>query len=187
MLYSPKFGYNLFSPSAEFDGESWNGRGDGVMTAFQGQVTFQNFDGRLVATAYCLGEDYWYGVGCPHSYKPSALNHDGCEGVPQHLCSFARGIASYHCKQLGTELVGDMHACTGCSMSKAMRKGISHETKRTSDKKLGRVFVDLGGRKNVASVGSKHYFMIVTNDFTRRAWIYFLGNKSDAGACECAC
>ena len=41
----------------------------------------------------------------------------------------------------------------GCSMAKAYRKGISHETKCRSDKKLGRVFVELGGRKDVASIG----------------------------------
>ena len=38
-------------------------------------------------------------------------------------------------------------------MSKAIGEGISHKTKRRLDKKLGRVFVDLGGRKDVASVG----------------------------------
>ena len=38
-------------------------------------------------------------------------------------------------------------------MSKAIRKIISHETKRRSDKKLGRVFVDVEWRKDVASVG----------------------------------
>ena len=45
----PNLGYNLFSPSAEFDGESWNGLGgpDGVMTAFNGM---------LIASAYRLGE-----------------------------------------------------------------------------------------------------------------------------------
>ena len=85
-------------------------------------------------------------------------------------------------KRLGTEVVGGKHACTGCSMSKAIRKGTSHETKRRSDKKLGRVFVDLGGRKDVASVGGKHYPMIVKDDFTRRAWMYSLRNKSDAGS-----
>ena len=62
------------------------------------------------------------------------------------------------------------------------RKGFAHETKRRSDKKLGRVFVDLGGRKDVASVGGKHYPMIVKDDFTRRAWMYFLRSKSDAGS-----
>ena len=54
-------------------------------------------------------------------------------------------------------------------MSKAIRKGFSHGTKRRSDKNLGRVFVDLGGRKDVASVGGKHYPMIVKDDLTRRA------------------
>ena len=58
-------------------------------------------------------------------------------------------------KRLGIELTGEMHACTGCSMSKAFRKGIARETKSRSDKKLGRVFVDLGGRKDVASIGGK--------------------------------
>ena len=54
------------------------------------------------------------------------------------------------------------------------RKGIAHETKCRSDNKLGRVFVDLGGKKDVASVGGKHYPMIVKDDFTRRAWMLFL-------------
>ncbi|CAB1113285.1 unnamed protein product [Ectocarpus sp. CCAP 1310/34] len=80
------------------------------------------------------------------------------------------------------ELTGKMHACTGCSMSKAFKKGIAHETKCRSDKKLGRVFVDLGGRKDVASVGGNHYPMIVKDDFTRRTWIYFLKSKSDAAS-----
>ena len=75
-------------------------------------------------------------------------------------------------KRLGIELTGEMHACTGCSMSKAFRNGIARETKSRSDKKLGRVFVDLGGRKDVA--------MIVKDDFTRRGWLHFLRNKSDA-------
>ena len=74
MLYSPNLGYNLFSPSAEFDGESWNclRSPGGVMTAFQEQVTFQNF-GMLIATAYRLGEDSIGTVlASRHSLKPQA-------------------------------------------------------------------------------------------------------------------
>ena len=40
-------------------------------------------------------------------------------------------------------------------------------------------FVGLGERKDVASVGGKHYAMIVKDDFTRR-WMYFRRSKSDA-------
>ena len=64
----------------------------------------------------------------------------------------------------------------------AFRKGIAHETKCRSDKKLGRVFVDLGGRKDVASVGGKEYPMIVRDDCTRRTRMYFLKHKSDAAS-----
>ena len=38
------------------------------------------------------------------------------------------GLLRTTAKRLGTELIGDMHACTRCSMSKAIRKGIAHET-----------------------------------------------------------
>ena len=60
-------------------------------------------------------------------------------------------------KRLGVELTGKMHACTGRSMAKAYRKRIAHDPKCRSDKNLGGVFVDLGGRKDVASVGGKEY------------------------------
>ena len=54
VLYSPNLGYNLFSPNAEFDGETWNRHGgpDKVLTAFDGNVTFENQNGMLVVTAY---------------------------------------------------------------------------------------------------------------------------------------
>ena len=82
--------------------------------------------------------------------------------------------------RVGVELTDKMHACTECSMAKAYRKGIAHETKCRSDKKLGRVFVDLGGRNDVASVGGKEYPMIVRDDCTRRTWM--LKHKSDAAS-----
>ncbi|CAB1096609.1 unnamed protein product [Ectocarpus sp. CCAP 1310/34] len=184
VLYSPNLGYNLFSPSAEFDGESWNGLGgpDGVMTAFKGQVTFQNFDGMLIASAYRLGEA---SVGTVlAALTPSNPKHKTTMDVNEFHNIYAhshKGLLRTTAKRLGTELVGEMHECTGCSMAKAVKKGIARETKSRSDKKLGRVFVDLGGRKDVASVGGKHYPMIVKDDFTRRAWMYFLKHKSDAG------
>ena len=40
----------------------------------------------------------------------------------------------------------------------------------------------MGERGDVASVGGKHYPMIVKDDFTRRAWMYFPKNISDAGS-----
>ena len=41
-LFSPNLGYNIFSPNADFDGDSWNhlGRPNRVMTAFNGVGRF---------------------------------------------------------------------------------------------------------------------------------------------------
>ena len=127
VLYSPNLGYNLFSPIAEFDGESWNGLGgpDGVMAVFQGQVTFQNFDDMLIATAYRLGED---SIGTVlAALTPSNPKHESTMDVNEFHNNYAHsheGLLRTTAKRLGTELVGDMHDCTGCSMSKAIRKEI---------------------------------------------------------------
>ena len=139
------------------------------MNAFRGQVTFQNLDGMLIATAYRLGEGSIDTVLA--ALTPSNPKHETTMDVNEFHNIYAHsheGLLRTTAKRLSTDLVGDMHACTGCSMWKAIRKGISHETKRRSDKKLGKVFVHLGGRKDVASVGDKRYPMLVKDDFTRR-------------------
>ena len=130
VLYSLNLGYNLFSPKAQFDVKSWNGRGgpDDAATAFQGEVVFQNFDSMLIATAYRLGE---YSIGTVlAALTPSNLKHETTMDVNEFHNIYAHsheGLLRTTAKRQGTELVGDMHACTGCSMSKAIRKGISHE------------------------------------------------------------
>ena len=136
MLYSPHLGYNLFSPNAEFDGESWNHLGgpDKVRTAFRGQVTFQNRGGMLVAPAYRVGENCVGSVlaALAPSNPPKATKMDVNEfhNIYGHV---SETLLRTTAKRLGIELTGEMHACTGCSMAKAYRKGIAHETKCRSD------------------------------------------------------
>ena len=128
----------------------------------------------LVAPAYRVGENCVGSVlaALAPSNPPKATKMDVNEfhNIYGHA---SETLLRTTAKRLGIELTGEMHACTGCSM-------IARETKSRSDKKLGRAFVELGGRKDVASIGGKHYPMIVKDDFTRRGWLYFLRNKSDA-------
>ena len=42
--------------------------------------------------------------------------------------------------------------------------------------------MDLGGKKHVASMGGNKYPMIVRDDFSRRAWMYFVSLKYDASS-----
>ena len=103
---------------------------DGVVTYFQGQITFQNFDGVLIATVYRLGED---SIGTVlAALTPSNPKHETTMDANEFHNMYAHsheGLLRTTVKRLGTELVGDMHASTGCSMSKAIREGISHATK----------------------------------------------------------
>ena len=120
VLYSPNLGYNLFSPNAEFD-ETWNRHGgpDKVLTAFDGNVTFKNQNGMLVATAYRLGEEEVGSVLAvlTPSNPPLATKMDVNEfhNIYGHASeSLLRATST--AKRLGVELTGEMHACTGCSI-----------------------------------------------------------------------
>ena len=164
--------------------ESWNGLGgpDGVMNAFQGHVTSQHFDGMLIATAYRLGED---SIGTVlAALTPSNPKHETTMGVNEFHNIYAHSherLLRTTAKRLGAELVGD--ACLyGMFNVEGCQERNSSLTKRRSDENLGKVFVDLEGRKDVVSVGGKHYPMILKDYLTRRAWMYFLINKSDAGS-----
>ena len=63
---------------------------------------------------------------------------------------------------------------------KGIPKGIPRRTENRAQNKLGGVFVDLSGRKDVASLGRKHYAMIIRDDYSRKSWLYFLRRRSDS-------
>ena len=91
-----------------------------MMTAFDGHVTFQNFDGMLIVTAYRLGDD---SVGSVlTALTPSNPKHEKKMDVNEFHNIYAHsheGLLRTTAKRLGTELIGDMHACTGCSITES--------------------------------------------------------------------
>ncbi|CAN0535565.1 unnamed protein product, partial [Laminaria digitata] len=70
--------------------------------------------------------------------------------------------------------------CVGCSMVKGISAPVNKVTACRSDKKLGRVFIDLSGKKAVKSKGGNQYAMIFRDDKTRLSWVYFLRSKAEA-------
>ena len=67
-------------------------------------------------------------------------------------------------------------------MAKGIRMPIPSKTHGRAVKRLFRVFVDLGGKKHVASMGGNKYPIIVRNDFSRHAWMYFVSHKHNAAS-----
>ena len=97
-------------------------------------------------------------------------------GTPVDINAFHAAHAHAHkgalrktAKQMGVALKGELHECKGCSMAKGIRMPVPSKTHGRAAKRLFRVFVDLGGRKHVASTGGNKYPIIVTDDFSRHA------------------
>ena len=122
-------------------------------------------------------------LACPVIAPGSANLHDTTVDINVFHCVHGHAnefLLRETAKSLGVELLGRLRPCTGCSMAKGYRKPIANSTKSRATKKLGRVFVDLSGPKSIPSLLGKKYVMIVKDDFTRYAWVYFLERKSDA-------
>ena len=85
-------------------------------------------------------------------------------------------------KQMGVTLEGKLHECKGCSMAKEIRMSIPSKPNSREDKRMSRLFVDLGGGGacSVYGRGGGKYPMIRRDYFSRYAWLYFISHKSDA-------
>ena len=70
--------------------------------------------------------------------------------------------------------------CEPCVLGKQARlPGKGHFSKTTS--RLERIHTDLsGGGRTLRSLSSLRYLMLITDDYTRHRWSFFLQNKSDA-------
>ena len=81
---------------------------------------------------------------------------------------------------MGVTLEGKLHECKSCSVAEGTASP-SHPTKTNSrgDKRLSRVFVELGGNKNVTSMGGDKYPRIISDGFLRYAWLYFISHRSN--------
>lgn len=82
----------------------------------------------------------------------------------------------------GTELTEqqeDGQICEPCVESKQTRM-IHHEGGQKTTRKLELVHSDLWGPHYPASFRGKHYAIVLEDDFTKKSWIGFLTQKSDA-------
>ncbi|CAN0491774.1 unnamed protein product, partial [Discosporangium mesarthrocarpum] len=88
-------------------------------------------------------------------------------------------------RSMGVKLPGKLEPCPGCAMGKSIRLGIPSRSTTRAVSKLGRLFMDLSGKKAVPSLGGSWYTAVIRDDFSRFMRVYPLKAKSDAyGALE---
>ena len=70
--------------------------------------------------------------------------------------------------------------CESCILGKHQRDSFLIRNSRRAKQSLELVHTDICGPVEVESIGHKRYFVLFVNDYTRKIWIYFLREKSEA-------
>ncbi|GAU43961.1 hypothetical protein TSUD_283880 [Trifolium subterraneum] len=81
----------------------------------------------------------------------------------------------------GLPALGEMNErCTDCLIGKQQREVIPKQAKWRATTKLQLIHSDICGPINPCSNGGKRYFLTLTDDFSRKTWVYILKEKSEA-------
>ena len=80
---------------------------------------------------------------------------------------------------LGNQGIGKLGFCEHCVFGKQKRMSFSATTHHTLCI-LDFIHSNLWGASMVPSLGAKRYMMTITDDFSRKVWVYFLRHKNEA-------
>jgi transposase InsO family protein len=81
---------------------------------------------------------------------------------------------------LGLPKIESLDLCEGCIYGKQKRKSFPVGNAWRASHCLELIHVDLCGPMNTESFGGRRYYFLLTDDFSRISWVYFLQNKSEA-------
>ena len=69
--------------------------------------------------------------------------------------------------------------CLPCQKGKQHKKPHKSKTVNSIDAPYELLHMDLFGPVNVRSIGGKYYCLVVTDDYSRYSWVFFLGTKDE--------
>ena len=186
VAHVPRLNYHLLSLKAIADnGHTYTGTHEGVTVFFStGDTLFFPSLGRLnFLYAYRPGMLVDETANATIAPRLTLSNRDISVDTNDFHVAHAHaheGALRKTAKQMGVTPEGKLHECKGCSMEKGIRMSITSKTNSHENKRLSRVFADLGGNKHVASMGENKYPVIVRDDFSRYVWLYFIRHTFDA-------
>ncbi|GJT11893.1 putative ribonuclease H-like domain-containing protein [Tanacetum coccineum] len=71
------------------------------------------------------------------------------------------------------------HTCVACKKGKQHKASCKAKLERTIKKPLELLHMDLFGPVSVASINKKKYCLVVTDDFSRFSWVFFLATNDE--------
>nr|GEV14988.1 ribonuclease H-like domain-containing protein [Tanacetum cinerariifolium] len=85
--------------------------------------------------------------------------------------NFVRGLPS--------KIFENSHGCVACQKGKQHKASYKAKLVNSISKPLHMLHMDLFGPTNVKSLMKKSYFLVVTDDFSRFSWVFFLATKDE--------
>nr|GEY31729.1 hypothetical protein [Tanacetum cinerariifolium] len=80
---------------------------------------------------------------------------------------------------LPTKVFENDHTCVACRKGKQYRASCKTKSIRSVDQPLFRLHMHLFGPTFVKSLNKKSYFLVITNDYSRFTWVFFLATKDE--------
>ncbi|GJW59997.1 putative ribonuclease H-like domain-containing protein [Tanacetum coccineum] len=82
-------------------------------------------------------------------------------------------------KGLSSKIFENDHSCVACQKEKQHKASYKIKLVNSISKPLHTLHMDLFGLTNVNSLMKKSYCLVVTNDFSRFSWVFFLATKDE--------
>nr|GEU77294.1 putative ribonuclease H-like domain-containing protein [Tanacetum cinerariifolium] len=80
---------------------------------------------------------------------------------------------------LPTKVLTNDNSCVACKKGKQHRASCKSKTVTSVDQPLFRLHIDLFGPTFVASLSKKSYCLVITDDYSRFFWVFFLASKDE--------
>ncbi|GKB25679.1 putative ribonuclease H-like domain-containing protein, partial [Tanacetum coccineum] len=77
------------------------------------------------------------------------------------------------------------HTCVACKKGKQHKASCKAKLERIIRKPLELLYMDLFGPVSVESINKKRYCLVVTDDFSRFSWVFFLATKDETSEILC--
>nr|GEV36042.1 putative ribonuclease H-like domain-containing protein [Tanacetum cinerariifolium] len=82
-------------------------------------------------------------------------------------------------KGLPTKVFENENTCVACKKGKQHRASCKTKSVSSVDQPLFRLHMDLFGPTFVKSLNKKSYFLVITDDYSRFTWVFFLATKDE--------
>ncbi|GJZ60433.1 putative ribonuclease H-like domain-containing protein [Tanacetum coccineum] len=82
-------------------------------------------------------------------------------------------------KGLPSKIIENDHSCVACQKGKQHKASYKTKLVNSISKSLHMLHMDLFGPTNVKSLMKKSYCLVVTDDFSRFSWVFFLATKDE--------